>query len=221
MLGADVPAPNSLCNIMRSDAVPLVAAQRKQSKSPAYIAQFMEYPMKQFTAFHFDVSSLLTSLRNTIEDFSPDRESSSVRVKESRLQRVLILEYRDDVFSSLESLFNSNGVRVTRAESATALAERAVGFGADLIVINADSPGESGWLMCAKIRLQRQQQSLWIYAANGLQCPEKWADLSGANQIIVHGGVLADLNAEIQVRLENSPLSLTLEDTCVFELASL
>ncbi len=177
--------------------------------------------MKPFTAFQLGVPSLLNSFDYAVEDCPPDRELSSVRVKEARLRRVLILEYRDDVFSSLKSLFNSNGIRVTRAESPTALAERAAGFGADLIVINADSPGESGWLMCAKLRLQRQQQTLWIYAANSLPCPEQWADVSGANQIIVHGGVVAKLNAAIQARLEKTPLSLTLEDTCVFELASL
>ncbi len=165
--------------------------------------------MIQSSNLSIGLAGLLHSL--SYADRVPPRPDmiSSLSIKASCLCRVLILETRDEVFRGLKALFYAHGVRVTRAESATALAERAAGFCADLVLINADLPGESGWLACAKLRLQRQKQQLWVYADQTPTGPEQCTDLSGANETIVYGGVLAELHAEIQNRLERSPLCLS------------
>lgn len=125
---------------------------------------------------------------------------SSLSIRGASIRRALIVEVRDEVFACLNSLFQDHGVLVARAESSTALAERAAGFRADLVLINADQPDENGWLTCARMRLQDQGQRLWVYAAHKPVLLEQWVGLSGADETILYGGVLATLVAGIRKR---------------------
>lgn len=133
-----------------------------------------------------------------INTFSESHSSLSIRG--ASIRRALIVEVRDEVFACLNSLFQDHGVLVARAESSTALAERAASFRADLVLINADQPDENGWLTCSRVRLKDQGQRLWVYAAQKPVLLEHWIGLSGADETILYGGVLATLVAGIRKR---------------------
>ncbi len=130
---------------------------------------------------------------------------SRLSIRGAPIRRVLILDVRDEVFACLNSLFQDHGVLVARSESSTALAERAASFRADLVLINADQPDETGWLTCARLRLQEQGQRLWVYAAHKPVLLEHWVGLSGADETILYGGVLATLVAGVRKRTVTEP----------------
>ena len=125
---------------------------------------------------------------------------SSLSIRGASIRRALIVEVRDEVFACLSSLFQDHGVLVARAESSSALAARAASFRADLVLINADQPDENGWLTCARLRLQEQGQRLWVYAAHKPVLLDQWIGLSGADETILYGGVLATLVSGIRKR---------------------
>ncbi len=150
------------------------------------------------------VTGFLRSLGHAQAD-DRSKVRSLLSIRGAPIRRVLVLDARDEVFACLDSLFRDHGILVARAESSTALAERAASFGADLVLINADQPDETGWLTCARLRLQEQGQRLWVYAAHRPVLLEHWVGLSGANEIILYGGVLATLVAGIRRRTVIEP----------------
>lgn len=145
------------------------------------------------------VAGFLRSLGHARNE-SSSGSKSSLSIRGASIRRTLIVEVRDEVFACLKSLFEHHGVLVARAESSSALAERAASFRADLVLINADQPDENGWLTCARLRLQEQGQRLWVYAAHKPVLLEQWVGLSGADETILYGGVLATLVAGIRKR---------------------
>jgi len=150
------------------------------------------------------VTGFLRSLGHARTDTRSDVHSL-LSIRGAPIRRVLILDVRDEVFACLNSLFQDHGVLVARAESSTALAERAANFRADLVLINADQPDENGWLTCARLRLQEQGQRLWVYAAHKPVLLEQWVGLSGADETILYGGVLATLVAGVRKRTVTEP----------------
>ena len=113
-----------------------------------------------------------------INTFSESHSSLSIRG--ASIRRALIVEVRDEVFACLNSLFQDHGVLVARAESSTALAERAASFRADLVLINADQPDENGWLTCSRVSLRTRGNGCGStrlrnpYCLNtGSVCPEQ------------------------------------------------
>jgi len=144
-----------------------------------------------------NVAGFLRSLGHARNE-SSSGSKSSLSIRGASIRRTLIVEVRDEVFACLKSLFEHHGVLVARAESSSALAERAASFRADLVLINADQPDENGWLTCARLRLREQR--LWVYAAHKPVLIEQWVGLSGANETILYGGVLATLVAGIRKR---------------------
>tara|TARA_R110002072_G_scaffold303078_1_gene492937 strand:+ start:18980 stop:19510 length:531 start_codon:yes stop_codon:yes gene_type:complete len=155
--------------------------------------------MRSFDLTSQSVTGFLRSLGHA-RCHTTSETHSSLSIRGATIFRVLIVEVRDEVFACLSSLFQDHGVLVARAESSTALAERAASFRADLVLINADQPDENGWLTCARLRLQEQGQRLWVYAAHKPVLLEQWVGLSGADETILYGGVLATLVAGVRKR---------------------
>ena len=112
-------------------------------------------------------------------------------------RRVLIVESRDDVYTSLKTLLERAGQRVQRARTGAAVAATVVRFAPDLVLVNEQMPDESGWLITCKLRIARAQRTVWLYAARGPRLLAERMEISAVDQVIVYGGVLVRLRHEI------------------------
>ncbi|QDV73755.1 hypothetical protein [Botrimarina mediterranea] len=114
---------------------------------------------------------------------------------------VIVVEFRDEVYASIETLFQQHGLVMDRAESATELADKLVRHKAELVLINGTQPDESAWLTSAKLRIIDAYRSVWIYTPKGPSAIDEWLSMAGADDIIVYGGILHSLIDALQHRL--------------------
>ncbi len=54
-----------------------------------------------------------------------------------------------------------------------------------LVVLEADLPGESGWLTCAKLSLARPRYRIVLVAANQDECDDSFAEFAGAARLVM------------------------------------
>ena len=140
-------------------------------------------------------------------------------VNGKRLRGVCIVEFRDEVFAGLRPLFESCGVRVDRAESAGDVQSRVSRLKPDLLLISGNMPDESGWIICAKLRIRQRTPPAWIYLPQAPHLPAQWLEVSGADEVIVYGGVLPRLVDEIRQRVDQQPQPATNPERQRYELA--
>jgi len=76
---------------------------------------------------------------------------------------ILLVEHRDEVFARLATDIAEFGIRVIRAKSATGAQKLYDTHKPTLLVGNVDLPGQSGWLMAAKLRLFDRRIRVWLY----------------------------------------------------------
>ncbi|NOY29835.1 MAG: response regulator [Planctomycetes bacterium] len=76
---------------------------------------------------------------------------------------VLLVEYRDEVFTRIATDLTKLGIRVIRAKAAIEAMRLFGKYKPQLVVANTDLPGQSGWLLTAKIRLLKSDASVWLY----------------------------------------------------------
>lgn len=118
------------------------------------------------------------------------------------LRRVLVVEFRDEVFAGLKSLLEDCGCEVARAASAAAVAAQLNQFAPDLLLVNEDMPDESGWLIICKLRLNAYLQPAWLYAVQAPRIRADWKEACGVDQVISYGGVLSRLVLRVRERIE-------------------
>ena len=112
---------------------------------------------------------------------------------------VLIVEFRDEVFARLKTLFEEHGYKVSRAAIVT---DQTPLVAADLLLVSEDMPDDSGWLITCKLRLAQVWQPIWLYAVRAPRVLADWKEWCGVNDVIVHGGELSRLAAQIRQRLQ-------------------
>lgn len=115
--------------------------------------------------------------------------------------RVLIVEFRDEVFAALKSLLEENRCQVGRAVSGRDVATEVKRFAPDLVLVNEGMPGESGWLITCKLRLVQFHAPVWLYAGRKPRPHADWKELCGVDEVLAYGGVLRRLDARIRERL--------------------
>jgi CheY-like chemotaxis protein len=116
-------------------------------------------------------------------------------------RRVLVVEFRDEVYAGLKTMLQDSGLEVERAERGSAVAACARRFAPDLILVNEDMPDESGWLIACKLRLGAKRCPAWIYAPRLPRCHREWQQFAGVSEVIVYDGVLLRLTVELRARL--------------------
>lgn len=117
-------------------------------------------------------------------------------------RRVLVVEFRDEVFANLKTLLENHGCLVARAMSGAAVASLVKGFAPDLILVYESMPDESGGLITCKVRLTQQHQLVWLYAVQEPQVLTGGKDLPSVDDIIAYGGVLSRLTLLVSQRIE-------------------
>lgn len=115
--------------------------------------------------------------------------------------RVLVVEFRDEVFAGLKAVLDEHDCYVGRAQSGADVAGSLNRFMYDLVLVNESMPDESGWLITCKLRLTRHRQPVWLYAAQPPRSLATWKEYSGVNQVIEYGGVLFRLVRHVRQRL--------------------
>ena len=78
--------------------------------------------------------------------------STSVQQLVQSPRRVLIVEFRDEVYADLKSALEEYGCLVTRAMTGASVAAQVRLFTPDLTLVNESMPDESGWLIACKLR---------------------------------------------------------------------
>lgn len=125
--------------------------------------------------------------RRTSDSISPGSQSTRFRL------RVLVVEFRDEVYAGLRALLDEHGFEVQRAESGSTVAHTFNHFVPDLILLNEDMPDESGWLITCKLRLTRHRQPVWLYTDRQPRFKADWKEHYGIDELIEYGGVLTRL----------------------------
>lgn len=106
-------------------------------------------------------------------------------------QSVLIVEYRDAVFDRLASTFRLIGMRILRAMCGFEAMGQYMRMRPNLVVANIDIPGQSGWLLTAKLRLLEATPHVWLYTSRKTAASVSMAKFVKAEEMFELGG---DLN---------------------------
>lgn len=117
-------------------------------------------------------------------------------------RRVLVVEFRDEVFAELKSVFEEHGCEVARAASGASVAAQVKQFAPGLLLVNESMPDESGWLITCKLRLTRQRLPIWLYAVRKPHPFADWKESIGVDEILAYGGVVSRLRLRVRERLE-------------------
>ena len=120
-------------------------------------------------------------------------------------RNILLVEYRDAVFSRVAADLAKAGLRVERAVCAAGASKKCLRFQADLLVVNVDLPDGSGWLFTAKRRLVSPTPPIWLYAAWFSPRETAMATFVGVDGLIAHREDPGRLSAEIIARIAVSP----------------
>lgn len=115
--------------------------------------------------------------------------------------RVLVIEFRDEVYAGIKSVLEDHDCLVARAEFGATVAGTLARFKPSLVLINESLPDESGWLAAAKIRVMGYQQPMWLYTVRRPQPPATWMQFSGVSEVIDYGGVLFRLIDHVRQHL--------------------
>ncbi|WP_425399233.1 hypothetical protein [Aeoliella sp.] len=123
------------------------------------------------------------------------------RGRSAAIGAVIVAEFRDEVYASIQQLLRRYGITTYRAQNATELAGAMVRHRTELVLLSATQPDESAWLSSAKLRILDSHRSVWIYTPTRPSALDEWLSMAGADDVIVYGGVLHSLIDSLQLRL--------------------
>lgn len=119
----------------------------------------------------------------------------------SNVKRVLIVEFRDEVYASLKGCLEEAGYLVERVVKASEVTPSIIRFAPNLLLINEAFPDESCWLITKKLRLGGRRVPVWVYAARRSPCWDAWKRFSDIDEVIEYGGDLLRLITKIRHHL--------------------
>lgn len=122
------------------------------------------------------------------------------------VQAVLLVESRDDVFDRLARDLAAARVQVVRARSSTEAIGRYLRNPECLLVVNADKPGGSAWLLAAKLHLTHPAARIWAYQHRPLSFDLLAAKFLDVEELIEYRGDLSRLTCQIMRRLNAAEL---------------
>ncbi len=111
---------------------------------------------------------------------------------------ILVVESRDDVYARLQEMLAEEGVAVERARCAASVPSRINRLQPDLILIHAELPYESGWLIACKLTFSHPGQNVWLYGAQDTERIGLRQHVCGVGAYVAYGGVLPRLIEQVQ-----------------------
>lgn len=111
--------------------------------------------------------------------------------------RVLIGEFRDEVFADLAALFESQGFGVTRAHCGIAMTSQVQKSCPDLVVLSERFPDQSGWLVAAKLQMCRTPPRVWLYASRLPARVHVQQEVCRIDEVLAYGGILSRLRHQV------------------------
>lgn len=135
------------------------------------------------------------------------RRQKSISDNNNTFRTVLLVDHRDEAFARLAGDFAAMGIWVERACSAAEVFRRIASCSSNLMIVNADMPNESGWLLAGKLRVVWPTARLWLYAPRPFWSSEYDQGLAhflGVAELIHYEGDLFLLAKEIRSRLTRS-----------------
>lgn len=111
---------------------------------------------------------------------------------------VLIVEFRDEVYASLEATMVDEGFVVQRVRFGSAVPARINRLKPQLVLISAEMPYESGWLVACKLMFSHPRQVVWLYGARDKDRIAQRQSICGVDQFIAYGGVLRRLIEQLR-----------------------
>ncbi len=117
---------------------------------------------------------------------------------------VVLVEHRDDVFDRLKHCFTRAGFCVTRARNSVEAVERYVSEPTNLLVLNANQPAETAWLLVAKLHLTHPAARIWVYIFQPSTFDVAAANLLAIEELIEYDGKVEKLESQLEDRLRAS-----------------
>ncbi len=114
---------------------------------------------------------------------------------------ILLVEHRDEIFARIATDLAEFGMRVVRAKTATEALQLVETYKPVLLVGNVDLPGQSGWLLTAKLRLFDQRIRVWLYRHQASDYGHEIANLLDIDALLAHHGDLFGLSQTIVDRV--------------------
>lgn len=118
------------------------------------------------------------------------------------VHRVLVVEYRDEVYAALRGVLTDAGLCVRRVDKADEAENFAEQFAPDLVLINDAMPRSNGWLVARRMKRQSPRREVWLYGARWRAEHAEWKGLLGVDEVIEYAGDLLSLVVEIEHRVE-------------------
>ncbi len=117
--------------------------------------------------------------------------------------RVLIIEFRDEIYASLKSLFEKYGFHVYRSENDMDVSHLMKSISPDLILVNEKMQYETGWLIASKIKFGAHKKPVCLYSVRDPKVNQKCMELTGVDRIMEYGGILDLLLQQFQQFLDH------------------
>jgi len=118
---------------------------------------------------------------------------------------VLLVEHRDEVFARLADDLAAAGLHVIRATTALEAFYHAVGREPRLLIANRDLPGQSAWLLAARLRYIAPAIRIWIYQPWKSALSVAMGNMLGVDALLQYGGDLFRLSDAILDSLAGCP----------------
>jgi len=100
-----------------------------------------------------------------------------------RRPHVVIAHSDANYTSGVARTFRRYGWMVARAADGPSARRLAASLSADLVVLQANLPEESGWLTCAKMSLDSARPAI-VLVADEADCEGAFADFAGASRLV-------------------------------------
>jgi DNA-binding response OmpR family regulator len=111
----------------------------------------------------------------------------------------LLVAHADPVYASgAARAFQRLGWDTYTARTGPEVRRLARMLGADLVVLDAELPEESGWLTCAKLVQELPRVKVVLVADHPDAAQEQFADFVGASALVGRAGGFAALLAEVE-----------------------
>lgn len=127
----------------------------------------------------------------------PDNEANLRHAGFSDLATILMIEYRDEIYAAIEGELANNDALLTRVMTA---GEAVTGWRQhrpELILINAEMPDESGFLISLKLRMHGFQGGLWLYSACANNSPPGFQQFCQIDHLFNYKGDLRMLTTHL------------------------
>jgi len=146
-------------------------------------------------------------------DRRPKSHARREAADSKNVQTVLIVEYRDAVFERLASAFRQIGMRVSRAMCGFEAMGQYIRTRPNLVVANVDMPGQSGWLLTAKLRIVESTPHVWLYTSRKTAKNMSMAKFVRAEELLEYGSNLSVLSdAVFSCLAGESPATRTFQE---------